>query len=443
MRRPPSGSSDGGRSATAGLLGLTARTTIYQVVSNVAAAAAAVVTARHLGATGRGVLVLYLTVGSLALLVCSLGVNTSCRLLLVNPERPVALGHFLGLCLALTAAQAVLCSVLGAVLLPLTDVPVDTADVVLLGLLGVGLFGQYVMFDALNAYGLISGAAAIQALVAVGQLVAVFGLAALDVRTAQPFLLAMAVGGVLQVGVTLVVLRRLGLGLRPSLDRESWRRLVREGLPGVAVNVGQVLTFRVDRYLVGLFLGPAAVGVYSVASTAPELLRLPTMALGQPIFHRLASGSARLQDFRRSRAICLLTVAGLAAVVAAIAPIAVRAVFGPEFEGAVTPLRILLLGEIGISLYYIDGSSLFGLGRISEVALAAAAGLVVVTVADLVLVPAWGIAGAAWASVPAYSAMGFITYRFLQRHPAGVSTEEAEGGPGGELEVEPRRRLDA
>ena len=405
------------------------------------AAAATIVTARDLGAQGRGVLVLYLTVASFSLLVSSLGVNTSCRLLLVSADRPVSLNDFLGLCLVLGAGQALLCSALGAVLLPLVGVGVNLDGVLLLALLGAGLFGQYVMFDALNAYGLITTAAAIQALVGAGQLVAVLGLAALDVRTAPPFVLVLAVGGLVQVGVSLVALRPLHLGLRPSRDAASWRRLVRAGLPAVAVNMGQVLTFRIDRYLVGLFLGPAAVGVYSVASTAPELLRLPTMALGQPIFHRLASGSARLDDFRRGRAVCLLTVAGLAAAMAAVAPIAVRTVFGPEFSGAVTPMRILLLGEMGIALYYIDGSSLFGLGRIADVALASAAGLVVVTAGDLVLLPTWGIAGAAWASVPAYTAMGVITYGYLRRHAADTPT--AEPPPTSTLEVESWRRLDA
>lgn len=442
MRRRTGDPSPGAEpTATAGLLGITARTTTYQIVSNSTAAAAAVVTARHLGATGRGVLVLFLAVGSLALLVCSLGVNTSGRLLLVDSERPVALGDFLGLCAALSTVQSVVCAVLGAVLLPLAHVHVDITDVLLLGLLGVGLFGQYLVAEAVNAYGRISTAAAIQAVGGVAQLGAVLALAAVEVHTPEPFLVVIAAGSLLQVALFLVVLGRLGLGLRPGCDRQSWWRLVHDGLPGVAVNLGTVLTFRIDRYLVGLFLGPAAVGVYSVAATVPELLRLPTIALGEPIFYRLASGSARLNDFRRSRTICLLSVAGLAAVVAALAPFAVRIVFGPEYSSAVTPLRILLLGEVGIAVYYLDGSSLFGLGRLSDVAIAAIAGLVIVTAADLVLVPAWGIAGAAWASVPAYWAMGLVTYRYLRKR-AGDGTVPAPV-PGGELHVEPLRRLDA
>lgn len=433
---------DGGGPASQDLFGLTARTTIYQVISNLTAAVAAVVSARHLGPEGRGALVLYLTVGSLTVLVSSLGVNTSCRLLLVDREEPVALGDFLGLSTALAVVQAVVCSLVGVALIPLADVQVSVGDAFLLGLLGAGMLAQFLMGEAVNAYGLISVAAGIQGIASAGQLAAIIALAALDVPTVEPFVLAFAAGSFLHVALFLVALTRVGAGLRPSQDWGSWRRLVRGGVPAVAVNVGQVLTFRVDRYLVGVFLGPAAVGVYSVASTAPELLRLPTLALGQPIFHRLASGSARLPDFRRSRAICLLTVAALAALVAVFAPVLIRTVFGPEFSGAVAPLRILLLGEIGISLYYLDGSALFGLGRVSDVARAAVAALVIVVVADLVLVPAWGIAGAAWASVPAYSAMGLVTYRYLRRASAGPPRPAAVPRTG-ELEVEPRRRLDA
>ena len=66
----------------------------------------------------------------------------------------------------------------------------------------------------------------------------------------------------------------------------------------------------------------------------------------------------------------------------------------------------------------------------------------IVVVTDLVLVPAWGIAGAAWASVPAYSAMGLVSYRYLRRASAGPPRPAAVPKTG-ELEVEPRRRLDA
>ncbi len=410
----PTGRANGARllpQPSQSLFGVTMRTVAYKVVSSAAVAGATVVTARQLGPTGRGVLVLYLAVASFTLLLVSLGVNTSARLLLVDAVQPIPLGHFLGLAWVLVAAQFILCGVVGAVLLVLVDVHVGTTGVVLLGLLGASLLGQYLLFDTMNAYGLISTGAAIEGAGGVAQLIGVLALAALRTRRVEPFVLMVSAAHLGQVVADSIVLRRRNLSLRPRYDREAWRRLVHLGLPGVVVNVGQLLAFRVDRYLVGLFLTPAAVGVYSVASTAPELLRLPTMALGQPIFHRLAAGEARLEDFRRSRAACILITTALAAVTACAAPFVVRTVFGAQFAGAVTPMRILLLAELGIAVYYLDGSALFGLGRIGDVATAAVVGLVVVAAADLLLVPALGIAGAAWASVPAYSAMGLVAYR--------------------------------
>ena len=61
----------------------------------------------------------------------------------------------------------------------------------------------------------------------------------------------------------------------------------------------------------------------------------------------------------------------------------------------------------------------------------AALGLVVV--GDLVLIPAWGLAGAAWASVAAYSAMGIIPHVLLSRH----SRDRVVTNPGAEANITP------
>lgn len=234
-------------------------------------------------------------------------------------------------------------------------------------------------------------------------------------RRLTAYVLALITGNVFQVGLALAALRGVTDSFRPHFAQATWRPAVRTGLPGIAVDISGILTFRLDRYLLGLFLGPAAVGVYSVAATAPELLRLPALAMGQPLFPRVASGAARAEDFGRTRLLCLAAPAGLAVAAFVASPFAVRILFGDQYATAVTPLRVLLLAEFGITLFYIDGALVAAaFSRLGDAATAAAAGCLAVVVADLVLIATRGVVGAAWGSVIAYFVTGLSAHLILR-----------------------------
>jgi O-antigen/teichoic acid export membrane protein len=397
-----------------GLLGTTSRILVCKLAGNAAVLGVIAITARNLGPAGRGTLVLLITMASFALLVCSLGVNVSCRIHLVA-QNAIPLGDYLGLSYALALLQVTVCVIVSLTLLPLAGVDLDVIDIALFGALGAGLFLQYLLNDALNAYGLLVPASIVEAFGFFSQLLLVLAIVLADMSGLRPFVAAFILSTALQCIAALGLLRRNAGSVRPTGHLPHWKRLIVTGWPGIGSGLGQVLTFRIDRYFVGLFLSPAAVGIYSVAATAPELLRLPPLALGQPIFHRLASRSAHPDDFRRARRLCLLLTTVLALVAFVAAPYAVHLLFGPQFMDAVTPLRILLLGEFGITLFYLDNSALGGLGHLPEAAIASIVGLCLVAAADVVLIQKYGLAGAAWASVLAYSVMGGTAHAFLSR----------------------------
>lgn len=402
--------------ATAGLLRVTVPMVAYKLVGNGGVTAVALLTARQLGPSGRGTLVLLLTLASFTLLLCSLGVNTSGRIYLVGPRRAVELSDYLGLSISLAALQMVFCTALSLLLLPVVDVQLTWSERGVLAMFAGTLLYAYLLNGALNAHGSTVAATAVEAGGAVAQLVIVLLLMRLGVETVTPYLLGMTAGNVVQIHLATARLGRLALPMRPRYRPERWRMLVRTGLPGIAMDTAQVLTFRLDRYLIGIFMTPAAVGVYSVAATAPELLRLPTLALSQPIFHRLASGKAKIADFQRTLLLCLGVTGLLSALTFILAPSIVHLAFGPEYAGAVTPLRVLLLAEFGMTVYYLDASSLAGgLARVGDAASAAVVGLVVATLAGLVAIPAHGILGAAWVSVVAYSLTGLVAHLLLKR----------------------------
>lgn len=405
----------GSTESTSGVLGITVRTVGYKVVSSLCAAGITVVTARSLGPDGRGAFVLIFTLATLTYLACTFGVNTAARVHLVAKERVVDSNDYVGLCAALTAVETVASAVLAAIALPLVGVRLPLGTDVLVGLLGGTLLGQYALFDAINAYGRTALASALDAVGSVAQVMLILVLAATGSDDVALYVTALVLANGLQIGIELLSLRRMGISLRPRYRPRQWTVLLRSGVPGTVLSLAQIMTFRLDRYLVGLFLTPGAVGLYSVAAAVPELLRVPAVALSASLFYRIAAGSAQPGDFRALRRWFIALAITMSAVTFAVAPILIRLVFGPRYAGSVGPLRVLLLAEVGVCVFQLDGFSLAGLNRIAKAAAAAAVGLVVVTVADVALVPPFKINGAAWASVIGYSIMGLTASAFLRR----------------------------
>ncbi|MDQ3979445.1 MAG: oligosaccharide flippase family protein [Actinomycetota bacterium] len=393
--------------------------TACRAASIVLASVVAILTARELGPAGRGAFVLLLTIASVTAVVCTFGMNLAGRVHMVAASDPIPLNEYCGLSMVLALLSALVSGIAGATLLPSAGVRVSAAELLLFSTLGTTLLTQLVLTDALNAFGFTVLAARVEVGGFLIQVVMVTSLVVAGVERFQLYVIAVVLSGVFQSAAALFLLRRRVGPIRPRYHYGHWRRLIRTGSPGMPSTLSQLLTLRVDRYLVGAFLNPAAVGVYSVASTVPEFLRVVPMALGQSVFYGVASNTSTAASIRRAMLTCLAATTGLAMAIFVVAPVAVATVFGREFSGAVTPLRILLLAEIGMIFFHVEGSVLGGQGRLSAGGIAAAAGFVLVLIGDLLLIPAFDLAGAAWASVIAYSAMGLIVHRLVRSGAAG------------------------
>jgi O-antigen/teichoic acid export membrane protein len=157
--------------------------------------------------------------------------------------------------------------------------------------------------------------------------------------------------------VVLATLQLLGMCLaarwRPHLVFR--RSLVGQDLgfaSGLLVN--NVLTYGVrnaDYVVVGNLLGAAALGAYYVAYVLPQILRLRfTWAAGQVLYPMLVRSQS---DQERTREVyyhthLLLAWIGFPAMVglAVLAEPVVRVFFGPQWSGAVAPLRWLALAAL-------------------------------------------------------------------------------------------------
>jgi O-antigen/teichoic acid export membrane protein len=112
----------------------------------------------------------------------------------------------------------------------------------------------------------------------------------------------------------------------------------------------------------------------------------------------------------------LLLTAAVALVLGAVAPFAIPLVFGDDFDGAATPLLLLLPGAVAyapVAILVVYLSVRRGRPRLSLIVSLAAMALTLVSA--LLLIPRYGGAGAAAASTIGYGAGALLAWIFFLR----------------------------
>lgn len=167
-------------------------------------------------------------------------------------------------------------------------------------------------------------------------------------------------------------------------------------------NVFQVGVMWLDVLLVGAILGPAAAGTYAVVSRLVTTGMMGIEAIRLAVVPELSALLAR-NDLRNTGSVyrvaaswCVTSSFPVYVLLALFAPLALD-VFGGEFAGGVTALRILALAML-VNVASGQAASLLLMGGHSGWMLANnVIALTLDVVLNLVLLPSIGITGAAWA----------------------------------------------
>ena len=215
------------------------------------------------------------------------------------------------------------------------------------------------------------------------------------------------------------------------------RRMTVFGLRAQIGGILSLLNLRLDVIILGALAGPAQVGVYVVASKLAELLRLPALALTwvtYPQFARSgASGSSgdsgdsgdsgtaggsrgpahpSVDDDVAEDALTPHSLPGLprllaigtalAVVVAAGGFLVLPLLYGAEFDSARWPAAWIAMGLLAQPAAGVASGFLLGTGRPGLNSAVLGAGFAITVVLDVLLIPAHGFNGAAWASAVSY-----------------------------------------
>ena len=371
------------------------------------------------------------------MLVGSLGTNIAARVRMVALEDPLLLADYLGLAVVLLLVQALASVVVGAFMLSAAHSLVGGYLLVVFAVYSVLNLACTFLRDGLYAFGHNNSASGGDALAAGIQLIVslvLFGIWGSKLVLATVALIVGALG-------ELVYLSRKyvwkSLSLRPCFRLSGWRTQIRAGLPAMVVSMGQAMVIRFDRVLLGILASTGQVGVYSVAASMSETLWLIPASISQVVFHRVASARTPVYRLRKIRILNVALASLGAGVLAVLAPVLIRVLFGEAFRPAVGAMRVLLIAGVAVASYQVDVSCVSAANRLGRASGITSAGFAAVLMFDIALIPHFGFIGAAWASVVAYGLMAVLAALMVarigsaERHSDPAGAETSTSGEGG------------
>jgi O-antigen/teichoic acid export membrane protein len=368
-----------------------------------------------LGAEARGVMVIAVTTAGLVGLISGLGSSAAFRALLPTADeaerRALTVAYGSVSLLAAFGAAGVSIAILLLTSLGISD---ELAQPPLLAVAAIAAFVQSLATQANEGWWADGRFARGSILAATGAALGFVGVVVAGVVRESPTV--MLAGQVLGEGSVVItsalLLHRAGLFRVGRGAGADMRRLVRLGWPALGGGVGAIVTFRADRYLIGVFVGPAAITVYSLAATLSEVCRTVPHQLGQVLIRRIAVRDPSVV-LRRTVVQAIVATALTGVVIGLVGWLAIPAVFDEELHDARTYLVLLLGAEVLFAPFFIAGRGLVGGGWTKATGVIGAVGCVFAIAAYLAFVPPWGLLGACLASAAAYLALSVASVTTL------------------------------
>ena len=190
------------------------------------------------------------------------------------------------------------------------------------------------------------------------------------------------------------------------------KTLIRKGLIFALALFLVQINYKIDIVLLKKFVDFQSIGLYTLGVSTAELLWQVPTALSIVILSKTAINGDNNQKWIISKTIRLsiLVLTFLSFCAYLLVPILLPLIYGQEFAGSIPVTRVLLLGVTIFSVFILLNSRILGGGFPEYTIFLFIPCLVVKISLSFILIPAFGIIGAAWASNISYffAAIGVI-----------------------------------
>ena len=229
-----------------------------------------------------------------------------------------------------------------------------------------------------------------------------------------PILSVFFIVSVFNFFVTVVlVLKRF---VKPSydIDLKLWKEIIKEALPFGLTSVFVVIYFKIDTIMLSIMVNDATVGWYNAAYNIVDGLMFVvagslTGAL-YPLMSNHYKSSHKIREiFTKSFKLLLLVGFVVALIVTAFSDKIIFNIYGAEYANSVIALKILIWAFFIICISTVSSTLLNSAGKQKVVAIGTGLGAILNVSLNLVLIPRYGLEGAAFATVIT-EVSGFLIY---------------------------------
>ena len=175
------------------------------------------------------------------------------------------------------------------------------------------------------------------------------------------------------------------------------------------------LNYRFDIWLVSYYIGNVQLGIYVLAVNFAQFILLYSKIIGGVMLPYLSEDNdqQRKKYFTTYSRINFTSIILIVCVLAFLGNWLLVFLYGEEFTNSAEPFKILLLGMVFSAMSQLFSIMLFSKGKNNITLIANSVGLIATVFLDVLLIPKYGIIGAAVATASSYFLLFMVLLCYL------------------------------
>jgi O-antigen/teichoic acid export membrane protein len=215
--------------------------------------------------------------------------------------------------------------------------------------------------------------------------------------------------------------RHVPQSVSPRLDQQFSLQQLKMTSGFVLLEIFQTLNFQADTFIISFLLTEADLGYYGASQTVLAGVLMIPVAIRMALYPLMARFNSEDEDklyhlYHKANQYMLMVGLPLSAGITVLAAPLIYLIFGPDFGPAIAPLQISVWAIV-FALMNVPGARLMLVyGRQTPASWLRGIGMVASVGLNLLLIPRFGINGAAVARVLATAVFFLVIYIYVQRY---------------------------